>query len=124
MTGDLSGSKGILSSERGHTQECCKFHNTRGRSPAFSRKCHIIRADGNEMKGSVSQGFAVAAAGAEMGAWNDEAKNPPTALKTALGELKGIPPGINGPAVRLTALARTPAEAEILSALKVSLRIN
>jgi len=42
-------------------------------------------------------------------------------VKTALGELKGIPPGIGRPAAKLTAEARTPVEAEVLNALKVSL---
>ena len=45
-------------------------------------------------------------------------------VKTALSELKGISPGIGRPAAKLTAQARTPVEAEVLNALKVSLRIN
>jgi len=45
-------------------------------------------------------------------------------VKTALSELKGIPPGIGSPAAKLTAQARTPVEGEVLNALKVSLRIN
>lgn len=45
-------------------------------------------------------------------------------VKTALSELKSIPPGTGGPAVKLTAQARTPVETEVLNALRVGLRIN
>src|SRR5262249_52126858 len=45
-------------------------------------------------------------------------------VKTVLGELKDIRPGVGGPPVKLTAQARTPVEAEVLNALKLSLRIN
>jgi hypothetical protein len=45
-------------------------------------------------------------------------------VKNTLSELKGIPPGASGSAVKLTSQARTPVETEILNALKTVFPIN
>lgn len=45
-------------------------------------------------------------------------------VKNTLNELKSLSPGGSGASLKLTSPARTPAETEILAALKAALRIN
>ena len=45
-------------------------------------------------------------------------------LRNVMNELTGIKPGASASAIKLTATPKTPAETDLLAALKISLRIN